>query len=50
MTTSRPAMRVDFIFATPELAARATSSEVFKPELAKFASTIFPSLAELSIG
>ncbi len=50
MTTSRPAMRVDFIFATPELAARTTSNEVFKPELAKFASDHFPVVAELAIG
>jgi endonuclease/exonuclease/phosphatase family metal-dependent hydrolase len=44
-TTSHPAMRVDYIFATRDLAARVRSCEAFKPEMARFASDHFPMVA-----
>lgn len=46
-TTSAPAMRVDFIFVPPSLAPRVRSCEVFKPEIARFASDHFPVVAEI---
>jgi exonuclease III len=48
-TTSHPAMRVDFIFVSPDLAPRVKSCEVFKPEIGRFASDHFPVVAELAI-
>jgi len=48
-TTAHPAMRVDFIFVTPELAGRVESCEVFKPEMARFASDHYPVLAEIAV-
>jgi endonuclease/exonuclease/phosphatase family metal-dependent hydrolase len=47
-TTLHPAMRVDFIFVSPDLAPRVRSCEVFKPEMGRFASDHFPVLLELT--
>lgn len=48
-TTSHPAARVDYVFVTPDLAPRVKSCEVFKPEMARFASDHFPVVAELDV-
>lgn len=48
-TTSHPAARVDYVFATPELAPKIKSSIVFKPEMARFASDHFPVVCELEM-
>ena len=48
LSTSHPAMRVDFIFVTADLAARVKSCEVFKTEIGRFASDHFPVVMELS--
>ena len=48
-TTSHPAMRVDYIFITPDLAPDVESCDVFKPEMAKFASDHFPVLAKIQL-
>ena len=46
LSTARPNMRVDYFFVTPELAPRIKSCEVFKPEMARFASDHFPVVME----
>ena len=46
-TTSAPATRVDFLFITPGLASSVASCDVFKPEIARFASDHFPMLATI---
>jgi endonuclease/exonuclease/phosphatase family metal-dependent hydrolase len=48
-TTSHPAARVDYIFITPDLAPHLKSCEVFKPEMARFASDHFPVVAQLDL-
>ncbi len=49
-TTSHPAARVDYVFVTAELARlRWRSCEVFKPEMARFASDHFPVVCELDV-
>jgi exodeoxyribonuclease-3 len=48
-TTSHPATRVDYLFVTPTLAPHVRSCDIFKPEMARFASDHFPLLAELHI-
>jgi endonuclease/exonuclease/phosphatase family metal-dependent hydrolase len=47
LTTSRPAMRVDYFFITADLGARVKSCEVFKPEIGRFASDHYPVVMEL---
>lgn len=47
-TTSHPAMRVDFVFVSPELSGQVVSCEIFKPELARYASDHYPVLAEIA--
>jgi exodeoxyribonuclease-3 len=49
LTTAYPAMRVDFLFVTAGLASRLKSCDVFKPEMARFASDHFPVVAELDL-
>ncbi len=46
-TTSAPGTRVDFIFISAGLVGRVRSCEVFKPEMARFASDHFPVVAEI---
>ena len=48
-TTSHPAARVDYVFVTAELAPAVRSCEVFKPEMARFASDHFPVVCELDV-
>jgi endonuclease/exonuclease/phosphatase family metal-dependent hydrolase len=48
-TTAYPATRVDYLFVTPTLAPHVTSCEIFKPEIAKYASDHYPLLAELNL-
>jgi exodeoxyribonuclease III len=48
-TTSHPATRVDYLFVTPTLAPHVTSCQIFKPEMAKYASDHYPLLAEINI-
>ena len=45
-TTSHSAARVDYVFVTGDLAPRVKSCEVFKPEMARFASDHFPVVCE----
>jgi exodeoxyribonuclease-3 len=45
-TTSKPAMRVDYIFVPTPLAQRIKSCDVFKPEIARYASDHYPVVAE----
>lgn len=47
--TSKPVVRVDYVFVTPELAPRVKGCEVFKPEMGRFASDHFPVVAELEL-
>jgi endonuclease/exonuclease/phosphatase family metal-dependent hydrolase len=47
-TTAAPAMRVDYVFVTPGLLPRVKSCEVFRPEMARFASDHFPVVAEIA--
>jgi endonuclease/exonuclease/phosphatase family metal-dependent hydrolase len=49
-TTSDPAMRVDFVFASPELGGQVRRCGVFKPEIARFASDHYPVVAEIDLG
>jgi endonuclease/exonuclease/phosphatase family metal-dependent hydrolase len=48
-TTSHPAARVDYVFVTPDLAPRVRGCDVFKPEMARFASDHFPVVCELDV-
>ncbi|MGN6369476.1 MAG: endonuclease/exonuclease/phosphatase family protein [Phycisphaerae bacterium] len=48
-TTSHPAARVDYVFVTPELCGQVKGCEVFKPEMARFASDHFPVVCELDV-
>ncbi len=48
LSTAHPAMRVDYFFITPDLAPRVKSCDIFKPEIARFASDHFPVLLEIS--
>ncbi|MCL2641267.1 MAG: endonuclease/exonuclease/phosphatase family protein [Phycisphaerales bacterium] len=47
--TSKPTLRADYIFVTPELAPAVKSCEVFKPEIGRFTSDHFPVIADLNI-
>jgi endonuclease/exonuclease/phosphatase family metal-dependent hydrolase len=47
LTTAFPAMRVDYVFVSGELTARVKGCEVFRPELARFASDHWPVVMEL---
>jgi endonuclease/exonuclease/phosphatase family metal-dependent hydrolase len=49
LSTSHPAMRVDFILVTPELQPAVRSSVVYQPEMARFASDHYPVVAEIEI-
>ncbi len=47
-TTSHPAMRVDFIFVTPDLATTVERCDILQSPIGKFASDHFPVIAEFS--
>jgi exodeoxyribonuclease III len=47
-TTSKPAMRVDYIFAPQLLAQRINSCIVFKPEIGRYASDHYSVVAEIA--
>jgi endonuclease/exonuclease/phosphatase family metal-dependent hydrolase len=46
LSTAHPGMRVDYVFVTKELVSSVKSCDVFKPEMARFASDHFPVVAE----
>lgn len=49
LTTSSPAMRVDFVFVPQAMATQVKRCEVFKPEMARYASDHFPVVAEIEL-
>ena len=48
-TTAHPGARVDYVFVTADLSGRVKGCEVFKPEMARFASDHFPVVCELDV-
>jgi len=47
-TTAHPAMRVDYIFVSPDLCPQVRSCDVFTPSIGRYASDHYPVVAELA--